>query len=81
MLVTGYKYFFDQVLSNQDYWKSLLNLEVVANLTYGNSYKFGGNNFFFLDFNNFDLWSLKFKKFKGEIIKSGNLMIENGNWR
>lgn len=55
ILTTRQGYFFYQVLSTQDYQKLLPNSEVVIDFRYSNNYKFGGNNFFFIDFYCFDL--------------------------
>ena len=52
---TIYSYFFDLVWLTKRPKKLLPNLKVVTDLGYSNSYKFDGNNFFFLEFNNVDL--------------------------
>lgn len=56
MFTTMYaSYLFNQVLLTYGYWKLLPYLKIISNLKYDYSYEFGRNNFFFLDFNNFDL--------------------------
>ena len=48
-------YIFNLVVSILEYGKLLHNLEVVNVFKYSNSYQFNGKNFFFLEFNNFNL--------------------------
>ena len=47
-----YVYVSNLGLSTQRYEKLLPDLEVVIDLRFSDNYKFGGNNFFFSEFNN-----------------------------